>query len=117
MNAPQADFQIVSGVYSLESDRWRWAAARADFVLKPPTHPAPLVAEVYIPDPAPGRTLRLELDGKLVFEKTLDAPGQVKLETPPLSGGRVTLTIDKDFQAPGDNRRLGFILSGIGFRE
>ena len=52
-----------------------------------------------------------------MFEKTLAAPGQVKLETAPLSGVRVTLSIDKDFQAPGDNRRLGFILSGIGFRE
>ena len=117
MNAPQTEFQIVSGVYSLESDKWRWAAARADFVLKRPAHPAPLVAEVYIPDLAPGRTLRLELDGKTVLEKTLPAPGQVKLETAPLSGERVSLSIDREFQAPGDNRKLGFILSGIGFRE
>lgn len=117
MNAPEADFQIVSGVYSLESNQWRWAAARADFLLKPPPAPAALAAQVYVPDVAPGRTFRLYLDGRLVAEKTLSAPGQAVIEAPLATGERVTLAIDRDFQAPGDNRRLGFIVSAVGFRQ
>jgi hypothetical protein len=117
MNAPQAESQIVSGVYALENNQWRWVSASSSFLLKPPAHPQKVVAEFFIPDQAPGRTVTLTLDGRPIAATTFPAPGKYQIESPPVDGSLVTLTIDKDFQAPGDNRRLGLILSAIGFRE
>ena len=39
MNAPQAEQQIVSGVYQLESGQWRWMSQTATILLKPPDQP------------------------------------------------------------------------------
>ena len=41
MNAPEADQQIVSGVYQLEEGRYRWMAGRAVVLLKRPDRPCP----------------------------------------------------------------------------
>ena len=117
MNAPQAESQIVSGVYALENNHWRWVSASSSFLLKPPARPQKVVAEFFIPDQAPGRTVTLTLDGRPIAASTFPGPGKLQIESPPVEGSLVTLTIDKDFQAPGDNRRLGLILSAIGFRE
>lgn len=119
MASPSADSQIVNGVYNLEGQQWRWMAGRAVFLLKPPATAQPLVAQIYIPDPAPGRTVVLSLNGVEVARQTYPKPESYTLQTAPLTAAgdtaTVTLSIDREFTAPGDNRKLGLILTGIGF--
>ncbi|HEY3442913.1 MAG TPA: glycosyltransferase family 39 protein [Paludibaculum sp.] len=120
MATPSTESQIISGVYTLENGAWRWMSGRAVFFLKPPSGPKPLRAEIVIPDMAPGRTVTLTLDGVEVLKRTFDKPDTYTLETPPLptkgDTAVVTLSIDKDFSVPGDNRKLGLILTAIGFQ-
>lgn len=119
MASSSADSQIVSGVYKLEGQAWRWMAGRATFLLKPPAMAQPLVAKIYIPDSAPGRTVVMTLNGKEIARQTFPTPESYTLTSQPVAvdgeTATVTLSIDKEFSAPGDNRRLGLILSGIGF--
>ncbi|MBI5084160.1 MAG: glycosyltransferase family 39 protein [Acidobacteria bacterium] len=119
MATRSAENQIVSGVYKLENDQWRWMGARAVFLLKPPAGAAPLAAQIYIPDTAPGRTVALTVDGVERARTTFAAPGVYTLATAALKpeGESVTvvLSIDKEFTAPGDGRRLGMIVTGVGF--
>jgi hypothetical protein len=49
MNAPQAEQQIVSGVYQLESGQWRWMSQTATILLKPPDQPAPVTVQLHHP--------------------------------------------------------------------
>jgi len=119
MNAPEADQQIVSGVYALESGGWRWMSDRAVILLKAPPAPAPLRVSFYIPDQAPARRVTLSLDGVTVADQTFPAPGSYTLVSAPLTpagpSATVTITVDKTFSVPGDHRRLGVILSEVGF--
>jgi len=119
MNAASAEAQIVSGLYSLEENKWRWTGQRAVMLVKPPAGTAPLAAEIYIPDSAPGRTVVMRLNGVEVARKTFAGPDSYRLESGPVSAAgdsaTVELSIDRDFSAPGDNRKLGFILTGVGF--
>jgi hypothetical protein len=119
MNATGAETQIVSGLYSLEESKWRWTAQRAVVLVKPPAEAAPLVAEIYIPESAPGRTVVMSLNGAEVARKTFAGSDSYRLESGPVSAhgdsATVELSIDRDFSAPGDNRKLGFILTGVGF--
>jgi len=121
MNAPQADQQIVSGIFELESGQWRWMADRASVLLKPPAGAKLLRVDLYIPDAAPARRVSVLLDGKTVVEQAFDKPGSYAVVTPAAvtgSGDSATLTIvvDKTFSVPGDHRQLGVILSGAGWR-
>jgi hypothetical protein len=116
MSAPECEFQILSGAFGLESGQWRWVAGRSEYLLKPAAGARPLAAEIYIPDTAPGRRVRLELDGRTVIEETLPGPGKHTLTSAPVTGERVTLTIEPDFQPAGDQRRLAGVLVGVGFR-
>lgn len=121
MNAPEAEQQIVSGVFELESGQWRWMTDRATVLLKPPADAKQLRVDFFIPDAAPGRRVTLLLDGKTVAEGTFDKPGAHEVvTTAPLRGegesATVTIAIDKTFTVPGDHRQLGLILSGVGWR-
>ena len=120
MNSPEAEQQIVSGVYQLESGQWRWMSQTAVILLKPPAQAAPLVVRFTIPDPAPARRVTLELNNQRVASQTYASPGAYTLSSPPLrpSGASATLTItvDRTFSVPGDHRQLGIILSEAGFR-
>jgi len=119
MTSQAAESQIVSGVYSLEEGRWRWMSRRAVFLLKPPGEARPVAADFYIPDMAPGRTVTLWLDGEEVARKTVAGPGTFRVESAPVraKGGEATvaLTIDKEFGVAGDDRKLGMIVTGVGF--
>ena len=121
MNAPDSDAHIISGIYQLEENRWRWATSRAMVALKSPAEPKPLAAEVYIPDASPVRKLTLQMDGKTVAELVIPKPGLFQVTAPPHkpAGETATLTLlaDADFSPPRDNRRLSLVLTGIGFRE
>jgi 4-amino-4-deoxy-L-arabinose transferase-like glycosyltransferase len=121
MNAPEASQQIVSGIYDLEDNRYRWMSARAVLLLKAPPQPAPIQVQLFIPDNAPARTISLMLDDRPLREVKYDRPGPYTITTDPTqpASGTATLTIavDKTFSVPGDGRELGIILTGAGFQE
>jgi hypothetical protein len=116
MNAPEAAEHIVSGIYALEDDRYRWMAARAVVALKSPAEPRPLRVEFSIPDPAAARHVALLLDGREVAAATYDGPGQYALTSAgPLQGSIVEVVVDRTFRAPPDARDLGIVLDAVGF--
>ena len=120
MNAPEAEQQIVSGIYGIENGQWRWMGAKGVVLLKPPGGPAKLTIRLFIPDPAPGRSVEAFVNGRRVASQTYAKPGAYTLESAPLdvSGESidVTITIDKTFSTPGDQRQLGLILTAIALR-
>lgn len=120
MNAPAADSQILSGVYQLEENRFRWMGRRATILLKRPEAPSVLEISCYVPEAAPARRLSIALNGRRLLDAALSGPGLHTLRTPPVPPGAgeavVTLTVDRTFQPPGDHRELGIILSEVGFK-
>lgn len=120
MSAPEAEQQIVSGIYSLEGGRFRWMGQKAVVLLKNPAQTASLTVRFYIPDQAPGRTVTAYVNGRQVAEQTYTATGIHILSTQPTGvngdSTTVTITVDKVFSTPGDPRQLGLVLSEIGLR-
>lgn len=122
MGAPEAESQIISGVYQLEGGRWRWMGERAAILLKAPAAPSPAEVELYLPEGAAARRVELRIDGRAVAETRLEKPGSYRLRSPEpvaIAGESATLEIlvDRTFSPPGDHRRLGVILVGAGFRK
>jgi len=119
MNAPEAEQQIVSGIYQLESGGWRWMTDRGVVLLKTPSAPARLRVSLFIPDQAPARRVALVVDGLTVAEQVYAAPGLYTLLSAPVTVAGPTATVviivDQTFTVPGDHRRLGVILSEVGF--
>ena len=115
--SPDADEQVLSGIYSAEGNPWRWMAKSATLLLKPPQSPTPIAVHLYIPDAAPARTITLTLDGRPIATKTFPAPGTYTIETAPETGSVLTVTADKSFRVPSDHRELGIILTGAGFSK
>jgi hypothetical protein len=115
MNAPEAEAQIVSGVYQLEGSN-RWMSGRAVLLLKSPAQPAPLHVQVYVPPEATARTLTISVDGRQVLRRAMPAPGIHTIETTPVSGSGVVIELDKTFRVAGDFRELGAVLMAAGFR-
>ena len=116
-----ASEQMVTGLYSLEDNRWRWMARRGVVLLKSPAEPKALVVEFVIPGPSPARRLEVQLDGRTVAAQAYPGPGSYTLESPPVmpaaAGATVTLVADKAFSVAGDRRELSVIVTGIGFRN
>ena len=119
MNAPEAEGQIISGIFDLENGNQRWTSGAASVILVSPGAPQPLHADFYLPDNAPARQARLLLDGKVVLAKTLPGPGMHRIVSEPVKAagptGIVTLQLDKTFSAPGDARQLGVVLLDLGW--
>jgi hypothetical protein len=119
MNAPEAVDQIVSGIFSLEDNRFRWMSRTALVALKSPPAALPLRAAFTIPPQARARRVALLLDGREVASQTYPAPGTYTLESPPVrAAGAVAIAeiaIDQTFFAPPDSRELGIVLTGVGF--
>jgi hypothetical protein len=119
MNAPEAEQQIVSGVFALENNEWRWTGKTAIVLLKPPTEARPLGATIYIPENAPAREVTLAVNGQTVASQKYSAPGKYTLASgalsPPGDSVQVSLTVDKSFSPQGDARDLGLVLMRIGF--
>ena len=105
----------MSGMFALEST-WRWMGERAVVLLKPPPHPEPLHLIFTIPDIVPARRVTVALDGLVLEDRTYDKPGSYALVTKPVSGGTLTISVDKTYSAPGDLRKLGIVVSELGFR-
>jgi len=121
MNAPEAEQQIVSGVYALEQSQWRWAAKTAILLLKPPQEALPLVVRFYIPDQAPARQVSIRLNDRVVAAKTYPQPGSYTLASEPVKpegdSVQVTISVDKSFSIQSDKRELGFVLMRVGFER
>jgi hypothetical protein len=119
MNAPEAADQIVSGIFSLEDNRFRWMSRSAVVALASPAAALPLRATFTIPPQARARRVTLLLDGREVASQTYPAPGTYTLESPPVrAAGAVAIAeiaIDQTFFAPPDSRELGIVLTGVGF--
>jgi hypothetical protein len=120
LNAPEAEQQIVSGVYQLENGQWRWMSQTAVIMLKPPAQPSPLVVRFTIPDHAAARQVTVHLNNQRVASETYPVPGSYTLSTAPLkpdgASATVTITVDHTFSVRGDSRQLGVILTEVGFR-
>jgi hypothetical protein len=118
MDAPEADDQIVRGIYAKEGTTpWRWTAGAATVALKVPAAPTPIHVELFIPGASPVRALRILGDGREIYAHSFDKPGNYPLDTPPSQAATITLQFDKPFSIHGDQRELGAILSGIGYRR
>ena len=119
MNVPEAEQQIVSGLFALENAEWRWTAKTAIVLLKPPAESVPISATFYIPPNAPAREVTLEVNGEAVASQKLRAAGKFTITSGPLklSGNAVQagLSVDKTFSSQGDARELGVVLMRIGF--
>jgi hypothetical protein len=119
MNAPQAADQIVSGIFSLEDNRFRWMSRSAVVALASPAAALPLRATFTIPSQARARRVTLLLDGREVASQTYPTPGTYTLESPPVRAAgavaMVEIAIDQTFFAPPDSRELGMVLTGVGF--
>ena len=112
IGTPAAADQIVSGVYP--NDKWMSQAAVA--VLKTPAAPKRLRAEFYIPPNAKARRVTLLLDGREVASQAYPGPGPYQIESAAaVQGSSVEVRVDQTFTAPGDQRALGMILTGVGF--
>lgn len=119
MAAPEARWQIVSGVFGLEENAWRWAQRKAEFKLKTPPQPAPLVAEIFIPEASPARRFLLRINAGAPVEIIVPGPGPHLLSAAaPRAAGETQLMIeaDRDFQPSGDSRRLSFIVRAVGYK-
>jgi len=111
---PQAPAHILSGLYPDG-----WMSERASVLLKTPEKVKSVEVVFFIPPNAPARHVQLLVDGQLVAEDTFPGPGPSKLAAPiqPSSPtATVTVTVDKTFIAPGDQRKLGVVVIGLGFR-
>jgi Dolichyl-phosphate-mannose-protein mannosyltransferase len=112
---PKAASQIIIG---LSPDGWM--GDRATVLLKHPDHSMPLRVEVFLAPGAPARKIQMLVDGELAAEETFKKPGTYSLSVPMDAAWKpvitVTLTVDQTFSIPSDIRRLGVVVSGIGFR-
>jgi 4-amino-4-deoxy-L-arabinose transferase-like glycosyltransferase len=110
--------QVVGGIFP---DGWMEQSAVV--VLKKPETPMPLQAVFYLPPQAAARKVTLRMNGITVAEETYHqtaAMYTLASAAPRTVGGdeaTVTLTVDKTFHAPNDERALGVVLVGIGFHR
>ena len=119
---PQAESQIVSGVYQLEGGRSRWMSGRATILLKPHRLRSPSVSKSTFP-------IKLRRDRSRCHSMAFwwrrpgtHKPGPYTVWSPnavKASGESASLEIavDRAFSTPGDRRTLGAVLLGAGFAD
>ena len=120
MNAEKAEDHLVEGVFALEQGEWRWAGPRSVYRVMGTGGPAALTADIFLPAQAPGRTVRLLLDGEVVASQRLRGEGRHRVRSAVLPGrtgmSTVELEIDRGFTPVGDRRELGLIVTALGFQ-
>ena len=114
IGTPEAERQIVSGVYNND----RWTSNRATVVLKRPPAASRIEARIVIPPGAPARTVQIFADGKRIAGQTYPSPGAYTLEGEAPGGDPLTVSVqvDRTFTAPPDTRQLGVLLLSIAIR-
>jgi hypothetical protein len=111
---PRAAAQMVSGMYPDG-----WMSEQASIVLKRPADAAQLIVNIYIPEIAPARRITLSVDGRVVADETFSTPGVHTISVNDAGSSTdvaVTITVDKTFSTASDLRKLGVVVSGIGFK-
>jgi hypothetical protein len=105
--------QLLSGIFPDG-----WMSRQAAVLLKSPGKLAALRVEVYIPPQAPARKVSVLVGGQIAAEDTFPGPGTYALAAPLKTAEDtvVEVQVDRTFQAPGDERQLGVVIRGIGFR-
>jgi hypothetical protein len=121
MNSPAAAYQIVSGVYGLENNAWRWTGAASTFRLRTWPHSRRFGALLSVPPQVVPCTVTLSVNGAMIASATYTVAGRF-----PLSGTvpdslpeavTATLATSRTFRAPNDARDLGLVLTAIGFHD
>jgi len=117
LKAPGAKDQIVSGIWFND----HWMSASGVVIVKSPPAAMPLSVSFYVPDNAPARHIAVLLDDREVCATTVAAPGAGELTCPaPVAPAGPTamieIRVDKTFRVPPDERDLGIVLLGVGFR-
>jgi hypothetical protein len=119
MNSPEAEKQIVSGIFPLENNTFRWMSKTGSLALKNPAQPLPFRIEFSIPDASPARHVTVLLDGRQVASQQYPGPGRYTLLTKAVRGAgpyvSVEIQVDNTFTTPPDKRVLGIVLTGAGF--
>ena len=111
---PAGMAQAISGIFPDG-----WMTGRAMLLLKVPERPAALSVSVFIPPDAPARQIRLLAGDHPVAEAVFPAPGAYTLSAPFTATERsltVTITVDQTHTVAGDQRQLGVVVTGVGFR-
>jgi hypothetical protein len=117
MKAPEAKDQLVSGIWPDD----HWMSASGVVMVKIPPAAMALTVNFYIPENAPARHIALLLDDREVCATAVTAagPGQLTCPAPILpagASGMVEIRVDKTFRVPPDERDLGIVLLGVGFK-
>jgi hypothetical protein len=117
MKSPQAKEQLVSGIWPDD----HWMSASGVVIVKSPLAAATVSVNFYVPNNAPARHTALLLDDHEVCATTVAAPGPGELTCPsPIaptgSTAMIEIRVDKTFRVPPDERDLGIVLLGIGFK-
>ena len=116
MDDPGAAGHIVTGIWPDH-----WMSRSAVVVLRNPAVAKPLSASIYISDKARARKVTLLLEGREVASQTFPGPGPYTLASAPVRAAGATATVeidlDQTFTVPGDERELGVIVTGIGFKQ
>ena len=110
---PNAAAQIIGGLFPDG-----WMSGTATLLLKRPAQGGVLKATIYIPDQAPARRVRMSVDGQPVADGTFPGPGLHALTGAVAAGSAdltVTLTVDKTFSTATDQRKLGVVVTRVGF--
>jgi hypothetical protein len=112
---PNAASQFIRG---LSADGW--TAQEASVVLKVPAAPTTLEAAIWRSPASQATHVRLLVNGEARAERDLPAPGPytISIPAPPTTSESITvsLSVDKVFSAAGDERQLGVVITGIGYR-
>jgi hypothetical protein len=121
MSSPESSSQIVSGIYSIENNQFRWMAGQGVLLLKSPPGARPLEIHLYIPPQTPAREVAVAVDNAEVARQTYPGPGTYTLVTKPIKASgdsaQITIAVDKTFSVPSDRRELGIILTEVGFAQ
>jgi hypothetical protein len=110
---PKAAGQVISGLFPDG-----WMSETAVVLLKRPPQGGALTASIYIPDQAPARRVSMTVNGRAAAEETFTGPGLRTLSASVPAAPEdvtVTLRVDKTFSTPSDQRKLGAVLTRLGF--
>jgi hypothetical protein len=117
MTAPGAKDQIVSGIWP--DDHWMGASGVV-IVMSPPAA-MPLGASFYVGPNVEARRVTLLVDDREVCSAPITRPGPGELTCPtPIAPAGATaiieIRVDKTFRVAPDERDLGIVLLGVGFK-
>ena len=119
MGAPESESQLVSGFYSPDNGQWRWMAAKGVLLLKRSPEHQNIHIKIYLPEMALARNIELLVDGKSIVKEALQKPGlyglQGSIDSNNNPWSTITVIVDKTVTPANDQRKLGIVVSEIGF--